>query len=210
MKTTSELRSGSRVQHVQEMRRHASRFKEHGVSPPPIVVTEAAGSDAGPKVKARPPPVHARTLPNMRKPSISTSIVMSSPNRQVPSRNAGYLHPFSAFERYFSFNGAMGSVHQRSCPASPVNRSMTSGRTGGRAPELKLDTRCHDMDYDYIEIAMEVAEETARICDSPLPIPTDVPLVHSACWTNAGRQSSSPETLFSVLPTLASPRSVRA
>ena len=158
------------------------------MSPPPIVVIEPVGNDTAPQPKARPPPVHAKTLPNIRRPSISiaSAMTVSSPNRPVPSRNTGYLHPFSAFERYFSFNGSKGSVHQRSCPSSPVNRPMTSGRPVGRAPELQLDTRCHDMDYNYIEIAMEVAEETARICDSPLPIPTDVPLVHSGlCFRTA-------------------------
>lgn len=73
----------------------------------------------------------------------------------------------------------MANFDQRSCPSSPVGRNLSSGGIVAHAPALQLDSKCHDVGYNYIEIAMEVAEETARICDSPLPVPTDVPLVYS-------------------------------
>lgn len=42
---------------------------------------------------------------------------------------------------------------------------------------IRVDTNCSSVDYSHLEIAMEVAEEVARLCDSPAPVPTDVPLV---------------------------------
>lgn len=170
------------MQHVQKMRRNASRFREHALSPPPIVVTEI-GSHTTVSGRVIPRPRNAMTLPSSPRPPLaSAGPLTASLNKPIPARNVGYLHPFSAFERRFSFTGAMERMHQRSCPSSPIAR-MASDGVRGRTPALQLDTRCHDIAYNYIEIAMEVAEETARICDSPLPIPTDVPLVHSGLST---------------------------
>lgn len=167
-------------------RRARSRFRERALSPPPIVVTEAVG--AAPELNTSLPQSYDNAMPVMpsiRKPSISVASArdrtMPLPNEQRSGRNAGYLHPFSAVERRFpnSQSGVMKSVYQRSCPPSPIYHNLPSAGIASRAPALHIDTRCYDVDYNYIEIAMEVAEETARICDSPLPIPTDVPLVHS-------------------------------
>lgn len=89
-----------------------------------------------------------------------------------------YLHPRSAVEErtrtgdsYYGY----GASEYRGCPTCPVSRNLRSPS----ALPLRLDTRCTSIDYRYLEIAMEVAEEVARICDSPGPLPTDVPLVFS-------------------------------
>lgn len=205
VQTTSESKAVSRVQHVKEMRRNAlsisfvqcvrpfepcaptsSRFRERVTNPPPIVVTEVIGDDVASELSAGLPRSRDNLMYAIPKSRNSVASVrplpsVPSPNRQRPSVSARYLHPFSAVERHFfsGQSGVIGSPHQRSCPVSPVGRNLSSGGIGPRAPALQLDTRCHNIDYNYVEIAMEVAEEAARICDSPLPIPTDVPLVHS-------------------------------
>lgn len=85
-----------------------------------------------------------------------------------------HLHPRSAVQRRAHTGGRYekpASYDYCSCPTSPVSLPGP--------PPLRLDTRPSGIDYRYLEIAMEVAEEVARICDSPGPLPTDVPLLFS-------------------------------
>lgn len=147
-----------------------SRIKERGVNPPPIVVTEPGIGAPGP------PSAHLYQHRALPKPPPASPKVASAKGGDF-----AYLHPLSAMERRFTHPIArvkqLGGIYQRSCPSTPVSRGMSSAGIALRAPRLHLDTRCQDIDYSCIEIAMEVAEETARICNSPGPVPTDVPLV---------------------------------
>ena len=143
------------------------------MTPPPIVVTEVTSKSAAPELPRTRSWTYDNAMPAISKSSISVADarVLPSrpsaplPNKQRPGSNSGYLHPFSAVERCFSAgrSSVKADFHQRSCPSSPVGRNLSSGGTVTHAPALQLDTKCHDSGYNYIEIAMEVAEEAARI-----------------------------------------------
>ena len=191
----SEQRPMSRVQHVQEMRRQAlsfarcslckgprlispqfrSRLRGRIQSPPSIVVIEPSSSSpgsAGLQPSSRDPPKLACS------PLPATPLQTSSPRGPFDTT---HLHAHSALERRFT--RTLAAVHDgrancaRSCPTSPAPASQSG--VVARALVLRPDATCHSTDYRHLEIAMEVAEETARICNSPGPVQTDVPLVYS-------------------------------
>lgn len=160
----------SRVQHVQERKRRASLLRRTTGPPPAIVVCELVDERApsmGPCSLSR-----RSTIPSDKK---SAGLRPVSPiHRAVeslkPHRPTLFLHPQSAYDSRFLGTSPTCSSPARfhSCPSSPVLRSPMA---------IRVDTNCSSVDYSHLEIAMEVAEEVARLCDSPAPVPTDVPLV---------------------------------
>ncbi|GJE92379.1 hypothetical protein PsYK624_085330 [Phanerochaete sordida] len=167
----------SRVERVLEARRHAAtRFRERTPSVPPIVVV-APGSDESDddtnmnlfrdSVLGSPKSAHGEARPMVLKARLEDE--------------SAFLHPHSAVDQRVRTSGRYRSSSitsdPRSCPASPASCNMPSPMVPPGALALQLDAHRSNIDHRYLEIAMEVAEEAARICDSPGPLPTDVPLV---------------------------------
>jgi hypothetical protein len=114
-------------------------------------------------------------LASLRRAS-STRGSLCSPER------ATCLRAHSASERRFATIKPINIVHgMETTSACSCSTSPASGRPSDRSqtPQLRCDGNCQNIDHRYLEIAMEVAEETARICNSPQPIEIDVPLVYS-------------------------------
>lgn len=143
------------------------------MNPPLIVIVEPS---SGAAFKSSSAIRHASPSPELassRRPGSTRSSLHST-------EGTAYFHALerrSIAPESISAASGMETTSVRSCPTS-----VTSGRQFDASPNtsgLRRDGNCHNIDYRYLEIAMEVAEETACICNSTRPIETDVPFVYS-------------------------------
>lgn len=166
----------SRVERVRQARHYVNAsFRARAQSIPPIVVVSPSGkANDDTKMKLLGDAIFGSPL----MPFDLTRQDIFSANVEVED---AYLHPRSAVETRMRPRSRASSVasEPRSCPTTPASSDMRSPGVPPGALALQLDAHHNSSDYRYIEIAMEVAEEAARICDSPAPLPTDVPLVYS-------------------------------